>query len=427
MILTRRNLLRLPGSVALWRFFPILLKMKNKIILSSVIFVLVVLIVGGGLMSCATSESGGEQRRGGGQEVAVEVEPVEQRTMREVRVFTGTLQPAREFIVAAKVSGRLLNLKVDIGDVVERGQLLARLEDDEFREEVERARADLAVAEASLEEAQSSLELASAELERERILRDRDISSQADLDAAKARLRAAESGLAVARATIRQREATLRSAEVRLSHTLIYATWEGSDTERVVGERYANEGSNLAVNEAIVSLLRINELRAAVQVTERDYGRIEVGMEGFLRVDTYPGQDFTASVSRKSPRFAEQTRQARVEMTVPNEDLSLRPGMFARVHLTLSERDGVTVVPRDSVVRRDARRGIFLAEDKDDQIIARFVEVETGVVEGRWLEIRSPEIEGKVVSLGQDQLVDGSRLRVIGQESAGEVAGVSAN
>ncbi|MCC5789001.1 MAG: efflux RND transporter periplasmic adaptor subunit [Opitutales bacterium] len=395
--------------------------MKNNVILSVVVIVLVLLIVGAGVLRRAMEDGDGERGRGSGQAVAVEVEPIEYRPIREVRVFTGTLQPAREFVVAAKVGGRLLNLEVDIGDLVERGQLLARLEDDEFREEVEQARADLAVAEANKEEAQSSLELASAELERERVLRERDISSQADLDTAKARLRAAESSLAVAEATIRQREATLRAAEVRLSHTRIYATWEGSDTERVVGERYANEGGNLSANEAIVSLLRIDELRANVEVTERDYGRITVGMEGFLRVDTYPGEDFPAEVSRKSPRFAEQTRQARVELSVPNAEQSLRPGMFARVHMTLSERDEVIAVPRDAVVRRESRQGLFLVEGDEDEPRARFVEVEPGIVDGRWLEIRSPELEGRVVTLGQDQLVDGSYLRIVGEDTEAEL------
>ncbi|MCH8474822.1 MAG: efflux RND transporter periplasmic adaptor subunit [Opitutales bacterium] len=395
--------------------------MKSKVILSAVVIVLVLLIIGAGLLRRTMEDDAGDRRRGSGQAVAVEVETIERRSIKEVRLFTGTLEPAREFIVAAKVSGRLLNLEVDIGDLVERGQLLARLEDDEFREEVEQARADLAVAEANKKEAQSSLELASVELERERVLRERDISSQADLDTAKARLRAAESSLAVAEARIRQREATLRAAEVRLSHTRIHASWEGNDTERVVGERYANEGGNLSVNEAIVSLLQIDELRANVQVTERDYGRISVGMGGLLRVDTYPGEDFPAEVSRKSPRFAEQTRQARVELRVPNTEQNLRPGMFARVHVTLAERDEVIAVPRDAVVRRESRQGLFLVDGEEDEPRARFVEVEPGIVDGGWLEIRSPEIEGRVVTLGQDQLIDGSHLRIVGEDTEGEL------
>lgn len=391
--------------------------MRKILFLSLPLGVLAILGVAVVLKLLSPGDEGGRPggARGGGA-VAVRTEAVTENTIREVRTLAGSLSARQEFSVATKVSGRLLRLEVDIGDQVERGSLLARLDDEEFVEEVVRAEAELTVARANLSERESALALAEAELRRVRQLRASEIASQADVESAEARLRAAESTLEVARANIAQRESGLRAARLRLSYTRIKAEWEGEDTVRVVGQRFVSEGSNLAMNQPIVSLLNLDTLRASVQVTERDYGRISVGQSGVLRVDSFPGQTFAAVVSRRAPRFEEATRQALIELRVENPEHLLLPGMFIRVSLVLDEREGATVVPREALVRREEQTGVFTVVREGEERIARFVEVTPGVVEGRLLELREAPQLDRVVVIGQDQLVDGVRVREAGSD-----------
>ena len=108
--------------------------------------------------------------------VAVEVAPVRKTTVRDLHLFTGTLYPGSQFIVAPKVAGRLERLMVNIGDRVKRNQLIAEIDDDEYQQQVDQAKAELDVAKARIEESRSTLDVARRELERVKALRQRDIS-----------------------------------------------------------------------------------------------------------------------------------------------------------------------------------------------------------------------------------------------------------
>lgn len=353
--------------------------------------------------------------------VAVEVTKVERGSIRDLRTFSGSLFSRSSFDVVAKVGGQLSVLEVDIGDRVERGEMIGRIDDEPFIQEVAQSEAELEVARANLEEARSSLELAQRERDRVEALRERRIVSAADLDAAEAAVQAERSRVRVTEATIQQREAALRAAQLRLSYTRIAANWEGEGDVRAVGERYADEGATLTANEPIVSLVDLQRLRAVIQVTERDYGRIRVGQEGLIASDAAPGERFDASVVRRAPQFRETSRQARIELDVPNPEERLMPGQFVRVQLELGRADDAVVVPRDAVVRREGAEGIFLVESGDGGSTATFVPVRAGFTEGSRVQVVEPEVRGDVVILGQDLLADGTPVRVVAERELDEV------
>ncbi len=363
-------------------------------------------------------EAGGRER--GESVVAVEVTSVERDSIRNVRAFSGSLVSQSNFDIVAKAGGQLSALEVDIGDRVERGQVIGRIDDEPFVQDVVQAEAEREVARANLEEALSSLELAERERDRVQALRERRVVSAADLDAAEAAVQAERSRVRVTEALIQQREAALRAARLRLSYTEITANWEGPGDYRVVGERYVEEGSTLTGNQPVVSLVDLQRLRAVIQVTERDYGRIEVGQSGVILTDVLPDESFEAAVVRRSPQFRESSRQARVELDVPNPRELLMPGQFIRVRLELGRVEDAVVVPRDALVRRDGRQGIFLVESagEEGKVTAVFVPVTPGYVEGGRVRIVAPEINGEVVVLGQDLLADGTPVRVVARRDA---------
>ncbi|MBX3728726.1 MAG: efflux RND transporter periplasmic adaptor subunit [Candidatus Sumerlaeia bacterium] len=342
--------------------------------------------------------------------VAIEVRPVVTGPIRDVRRMPGTLFASNEVDIAPKIGGRLARLNVDIGDVVRRGDEIARLDDDELTQEVMRAQSDLEVARANLRKAHAEAGQAAREYERVAILADRRVASPSDLDAALMTQRVKESDVKVAEAAIMQREAILRTAEIRLSYTRIVADWQGGTDTRVVGERFANEGAVLQSNQRIVSLLDIDTLRAVVHATERDYPRLRVGQTARVVADAFPGRAVEGQISRLAPLFREASRQARTELAVPNPDHVFKPGMFIRAEILLGERDSTTLVPVASLVDREGQRGVFVVDGETKT--ARFVPVTVGIIEGQTAEILDPPLTGDVVTLGQNLLDDGAAVLI---------------
>ncbi|ABM62641.1 efflux RND transporter periplasmic adaptor subunit [Halorhodospira halophila] len=357
--------------------------------------------------------------------VAVEVDAVERRDLADVRRFDGNLEAAVRYELAPKVTGELRSLEVRIGDTLEPGDLIARLDDQEVAQEVAEAEAGLEVARAQLAESQAALESAERDLNRTRELRERQIASAAELEAAEAQVAAERSRVQLARAQIAQQQATLSAAQIRRSFTEIRADWD--EGERVVGERFKDPGATVSAGEAMLTLLDISELRAEAFVTEREYARLMPGQSARLRVEGYPDTEFEAEVARLAPLFSATLRQARVEFTVPNPEGQLRPGMFARLAVEVGRAEDVRTVPREAVVQRGGQPSVFLLEEGEDAPRVRLMPVETGLrAEGR-IEVRPRDEEdgealtGHVVTLGQHLLADGSRVEVVGEQAA-EVA-----
>src|SRR4030042_292982 len=220
--------------------------------------------------------------------VAVEVKPIERGVIRDIGVFTGSLEAKSRFVVASKVAGWLKKLVVNIGDEVGRNQVIAIVDDEEFTQQVEQARAELEVAKANAANCASDLDIAKREYERAQALREKQIASVSELEASEAAFNACQTRYKVSVAQVAQRDAALKAADVRLSYTKVQAFWEEGDQTRVVGERFVDEGALLQVNEPIVSVLENNPLVAVVHVIERDYPKVKLGQEAVVTTDAYP-------------------------------------------------------------------------------------------------------------------------------------------
>lgn len=350
--------------------------------------------------------------------VPVEIAPVRKVTLRDVGRFWGGLFPDSQFVVAPRIAGRLKKLLVDIGDKVERGQVIAALDDQEYVEQEKRAKAELAVAKATVEECRSNLETAKREFERALALLEKKIASESEYDQAKAQYEVQKARCQVAAAQVDQKLAALEEAGIRRSYARIAAVWEDGTQTRVVGERYVDEGALLAANAPIVSILDIGTLTAVVHVG-RDYAKISVGQEAALTTDAFPGRVFKGNVARIAPQLKETSRQGRVEIAVPNAEGLLKPGMFAEVGLEFAEHRDVAAVPTAAMARGvDGQWGVFVADVKAGT--ARFVPVEKGITSGGLVEVVSPPLDGPVVVMGQHLLEDGAAITV--PQEAGEGA-----
>jgi RND family efflux transporter MFP subunit len=352
---------------------------------------------------------GGMGRGAFAASVAVEIAPVTRSSIRDIGQFSGTLIPKAQFTIVPKISGKLEQLLVDIGDTVRRGQLVAVLEDEEYQQQLIQAEADLRVAAANLEEAKSSLEIAKRDLERAETLHEKGIQSDSQLDAARAQYDGQEARYKVAVAQHANRQSALETSRVRLSYTRIKTSWDEGSVERYVGERFVYQGAMLSPNTPILSIIELQPLTAIIHVTDKDYFRLALDQSVAISSTAFPEKTFDGRVVRIAPLLKETSRQARVEVEIQNPGAVLKPGMFINAQIEFASREETTVIPFSALVNRDSQRGVFVADL--DNMKANFTPVRVGIIEGEKAEILEPNtFSGYVVTLGHHLLEDGASI-----------------
>lgn len=342
--------------------------------------------------------------------VPVEVAEVQRGPLSLLRTFSGTIEPRAQLTVAPKINGRIRQLHVDVSDQVTRGQLVAEMEDAEFKQAVIEAEARLAVAEANQVEAVSRLEITQRELDRTKTLYERGIAAESDFDTAKADLLTSQAAVKVAAANLKREKAMLLASRIRLGYTRIQAEWQYGDDERTVAQRFIDEGNTVAANTPLLSIVEIDPVIAVIQVAERDYPLIQLGQQASVKTDAFPGQSFPGIVTRISPIFRESSRQARMELEIANPDHLLKPGMFSRCTLELKKAKDTIIVPIMAVTRRNDQSGVFRV--REDGTSVEWIAVREGFASGEMIQLLEPELSGRVVTLGQQFLKDGTKVRI---------------
>lgn len=379
-------------------------------------FIVVILLfvgvvgLGGAIFNRLQKESAPHRPGTGRQAVPVEVAPIEHGPIELWRTFSGALEAPAEFVVAPKVSGRIVRLGVDLADTVWRGQVLAWLDDDEYVQMVAQAEADLAVAQATLAEAKSALAIATRELQRIKALRQRGVSSASQFDMVQADQLTKEAQLHVSKAQVMRAEAALASAKIRLGYTQVSADWSSGNDQRVVAERFVDEGETVAANASLLSIVELNPITGVIHVAERDYARLRPDQPVVLTTDAYAGERFQGRIDRIAPIFRQATRQARVELVIENPEHRLKPGMFIRAAVVLERVTEATIVPEQALTTRDDRHGVFVVNDEGHSVVWRDVTV--GIQEGGRVQVEGVGLTGHVVTLGQQLVHDGAAITI---------------
>jgi RND family efflux transporter MFP subunit len=380
------------------------------------IFILTVLLIGaaaglgwvifGQFQDRAGSSKSGKALR----PVPVEVAQVQRGPIVLQRTFSGELEALAEFVVAPKVSGRVERVIVNIADSVKRGQVVAELDNDEYVQAVAQAQADLLVARANQSQAKSALEIANREFKRTESLLKRGIASDSEFDVATQEQLAKQAQLKVAAAQVTKAESSLEIANIRLGYTKVTAGWTGGDEHRVVAERYVNEGQTVAANAPLLLIVDLNPIVGVIFVTERDYAHLIPGQLVSLTTDAYPGDQFTGRIERIAPVFRKSTRQARIEMTIDNPQHRLKPGMFIRTTIVLTQVSDATIIPEQALTIRDDRNGVFIVSEDGQSVVWR--EVKVGIREGDRVQVEGQGLSGRVITLGQQLVKDGSAITI---------------
>jgi len=262
----------------------------------------------------------------------VSTAPASERPMPEYLTLTGSLLADKQSDIAADANGKVLSTKVERGQTVKQGDLLATLDASAAA-----LSANAALAQEQL--AKTQAEQAKTECDRSKQLFDSGAISKAEYDRSISQCTGSQWSVAAA-------TAQHGSAAKMVGDSAIRAPFSG-----VIGERYVNVGQYVQPSTRVVSLYSIDPLRLELSVPEANVALIQTGLQVDFQVAAYGDQTFSGNVRFISPNVREASRDLVVEAVVPNADGKLRPGMFATVRLKTGEKS--SVVAPIATVRKD--------------------------------------------------------------------------
>ena len=312
----------------------------------------------------------------------------------------------------------LSEITVKLGDRVNRGQRIAKIEDDELLEQVKQAEAAFQVASATIRQREADLSLAKTNAERSRNLFQRQLLPQQTLDDSEAKYQSAQAALDLARAQNTQSQARLDELRFTLQNTVIVSPVNG-----FVARRAADPGAFVSQNAPIVDVVDITKVRLVVNVIEKDLKQIEPGDAARVEVDAFPGESFEGRIARISPVLDPATRTASIEIEIPNGQFRLKPGMYARVGIVTDSHPNALVVPTNALVDVNGTRGVYLALND----VAAFRPVKIGIEGNMRTEILDGVADGdRVVTTGAAALRNGDPIILAGGQRGGGGGGGAA-
>jgi membrane fusion protein (multidrug efflux system) len=279
-------------------------------------------------------------------------------------------------VIAPEIAGRVVALGFKEGEPVKAGQALVNL--------------DTAILDAELKQAQADLGLARDTYERLRSLVQRGSGTQVALDEAAAKLASSE--------------ARVQLAKAKLAQSTIMAPFNG-----VVGLRSVGVGDYVPVGKQLITLTNIDPIKIDFRVPEIYLSRLKVGQPVQMRVDAVPDRKFTGQIFAIDPVVDVNGRAIRLRASIPNADLALKPGLFARLAITVDQRQNAIVVPEMAVVPDAVGKMVYVVDNGK----ARRVSVELGKrLPGKVEIVSGLKPDMQIITAGQMRLRDGSAIAI---------------
>lgn len=288
----------------------------------------------------------------------VEVVELVRADLSETLEVTGTLEANESVGIQPELAGIVREIAFEEGQKVEKGALLARIDDAELR--------------AQVEEAEARADLARINRERADALASDGTLAQAELD----RVRSEE------RATV----AALELLRVRLARTRLTAPFSG-----VLGSRRLAAGDYVTPTSVLTTLDDLSALKVTFRVPERSIPQVKVGTRVTARVRVGANEqpvETEGEVFFVSASIDPSIRASEVKAILRSPPPELRPGMFAAVRILLATREQVLVVPEAALLSGQRGVQVIAVAEKDGEPVARYVTIETGLRVGGQVEIR---------------------------------------
>ena len=340
------------------------------------------------LSACQPGGDTGEETEAQ-QEEEVALVPVE--TMKPVRgdvyaVYSGTapIEAFAEADVIAKVEGEVREISFEEGDEVQKGDVLAVLDGERLRLE--------------LNESRARLEKMRSDFKRNKDLREKGLLSEGEYEKLRYDLEALE--------------ASFNLASLELDYTRIRAPIDG-----VVSERYIKVGNTIRVGDPVFRVTSFDPLVAYLHVPEREYRQISAGQPVAIDIDALAGQRIIAAVTRVSPVVDPETGTFKITIEIRDEERRIKPGMFGRMSIVHDVHENALQVPRSAIIEDMGNETVFIVED--GKAVRRIVQ--TGYGFNGMVEITEGlGDDDDVITIGQVGLKPDAKVSVINAPAAEE-------
>ncbi len=390
----------------------------------------------------------------------VETGQVERFDLTQVVTASGEVRPKRYVNVGANVSGRIVELRVEEGDTVEEGQVLAKIESERYEAGERQSRAGVAAARAELQRAEADLEGSRLAFERTKQMQEDKLISQQAYDQAEADFKMKTANVEAARRRVAQVQAQLDSTTDELNKTTVYAPMSGVVTSLPKEEGEMVIGAMSFNPTVLMTVADLSVMEAEVMVDETDIRNLKLGQKATVEVDALEGLEIEGEVTeigasaivrgsdtsqaqaQLGANTGNQPKDFKVKIVLKDPPPSLRPGLNATADITTATREGVLAVPIQAVVVREVdeegkvivagaassedndatvgssrkrgeeKDGVFVVQDEK----AVFTPVKTGIMGDTEIEITEGLEEGLEIVTGSyrtlRQLENEARLKV---------------
>ena len=315
-------------------------------------------------------------------QVPVEVASVSQASVSAYYTGTTTLESENEADVRAKVGGVLVKLFVEEGDYVREGQVIAKLDDEQLR--------------IQMQQAEATLNKLKRDFDRNKELHDKKLISREAFDAS--------------RYDYESQEAAYNLAKLNLDFTDVRATIDG-----VISQRFVKAGNTITIADPLFHISDFDPLMAIVHIPEHESYKIKKGQTTLVKLDAVPNQVYKGNILRISPVVDPLTGTFKVTVQVPDRSGTIKPGMFGRLNIVYDTHDEALTVPQNALVREDEEIAVFVI--RDDTAHRQPVQIgfsDEGVVE----IVSGLQLGDTIVTTGQGSLKDSALVDIVNAATA---------
>lgn len=351
-------------------------------------FIAVLLVAGCGKADKQKADA--KKTQGEERVINVQAKQVEKKKLKPYIETIGTLNPNDVVNLSSEADGVLKVIHVDEGSIVKKGDLLAELDDTDYK-------LDLRRNDAALKQTEITVANLRAEYQRKMALYNGHLVTDQQIEDISTRLSIAESEIEKAKVAI-------AISKQRLSKTKIYAPIGGN-----IKERKVSAGDFVRTGMLVFVIIQNDTLKLDFTVTEKDIGRIVKGQEVAFKVDPFPGKVFHGRVNIVYPNLDDRARTLAVEALVDNSKGSLKPGLFANILLYTGSPRDTLAVPVIALMYDSDKVKVYVVEG--ERVKERFVK--TGNKHDELMEITEGlKATDIVVFAGQQNLSEGTKVNV---------------
>ena len=368
---------------------------------------------------------------------AIDVAIVERGAFNPPLEYIGTSQAIQEVILRSQTEGQILELNVNVGDRVSKGDIIGRLDDSLAQVAITREKAELSRLQSQLQEAQAQIISAEAQVKTEEIrllqaqidfdrlqkLNEEGAIAKRDVEIAQTQVQTNEQLLTAAKSEVNVRKARVASIEneilsqeaviiaeqKRLAFTLIKASSDG-----YVSEKLTEVGNLIRAGEEVVTIADFSQIKVRINVSELDLQNITLNSRAKIVFDAFGQEEFIGIVTTISPLADNQTRQIPVELLVNNSDNQITSGLLTRVTF-LNNQQPPIVIPESALkLQAEPEKNIvFIFDNSTGENLVKARPIITGKRQRGKVEVVSGlGIEDKIAVQSTRYLQDGDQVRV---------------